>query len=380
MPARFKTIRDAVDFLETFTYPSNDDVCGRIDTHPSKIIGSGGYGDVISFEGCNDFLVKTASNEMSETPFEKSGDDVIIYDDQLHEFIMTNIVGRLFDTRQSAFFYSVPGIVKCDDDISTIIPRFAGDMTILHRINDKKRYLYNLDFCCASVIHAVLLLQREFRCNHRDLKFPNILMQPIGDVKWTDGKPLSSFKYIVLDFGDDRKMYFETRMIDYIPKIGDWGFANLYSMTIAGVNVFSDALGFTKDANGIEYGIPDGYTTYYDIVFFIAYLFLHFRRNDEQKMINYKKGDTFASSLARFVFDVVDDSDVRRYILLNTFINSKDSPSVYDLIQSPHLKKKTIDEIVKWYFSNPMKKYSFSRAKKDSVTISTVVKNEKSKK
>lgn len=285
------------------TQPGDDQKCKftnkqKLDAKP---LGKGGYGMVCGFEGCSDYIVKKpitkSSKSKDRTPkIVEVGDKIIINDDRLLEFIMTNVTSALLTRHKSINFYCISSLLQCNDGALTLIPRFSGDLRNLFKLETKELFEYNLDFCNLSVLHALVLLQKHFKINHRDLKPENVFVQDITKIKWYDTLFekevfLTDYAYLELDFGDGYRFYFETSKVKYIPLIGDYGFIHMY---LPGATICShDSSGMVEDVGGLyfkngkkEYGVPEKFSSWYDSYFYLMYT--SFAMKSKTKHRDYK--------------------------------------------------------------------------------------------
>lgn len=80
---------------------------------------------------------------------------------------------------------------------------------------------YNLEFLFLCIFQAVNAYNKHFSINHNDLKLNNIFLQKIS-LALFQNKSIMNFDKIYFEIGG-KKIYFKTKYLWYIPKIGDWG-------------------------------------------------------------------------------------------------------------------------------------------------------------
>jgi serine/threonine protein kinase len=316
------------------------------------IIGEGTYGKIIGYSGCTDYVIKqTIGQCYGWIRMTKDRSYVVIDNDQIHENIMSKLVGQFYSRGESICFFTFPDFVVCyedgetqagvDDDIvmMSLVPRFLGDAG---KIKTRPFPEYNLDFIFACVLHSTILLQRRYACVHRDLKPPNVLVEDINVAKWVDEQGnqvnVKDYDTIVLDFGNNRKLYFETSKLSVIPKIADWGFACIYLET-PGDCIKSGNNGLlSKSSTGRQYGIPDAYTESYDIQFFIAYALSSFSK------FTWEIAPLF-DVCTKYIFDIdeISPSNMKRFFY----------DGVYKMYSDyERATVKTSENVIDWYFSN----------------------------
>lgn len=335
----------------------DNDLCALVELVPSTFIGKGTHGSVVKFDDCDQYLVKKNVNPSDYTPegwircFKHPDGimgDITVHNDEIHEHVMTSIMKSFIDRGESVCFFHIPAFIACElanpmtpnqDQHSTIslVPKFESDF-------DKELSFmtpYNIDFIIACILHSIILMQRRFACVHRDLKTANVFLQKIENCKWVDknGKKVNVKDYdtIVLDFGDNRKMYFSTSEVSHIPKIGDWSFANIYLET-RGANVMSDMNEFMNRTSNNVFGIPSVYEEYYDIQFFITSMIHAIIRKG--RTIN----DTFKlfNCLIKYFFNMNYD---------NLNVDHCRNASIYNMIVDKNGVKKTAEYAVEHIFS-----------------------------
>jgi hypothetical protein len=360
----FDDTRSAYDYYKNhINQPSseNKDACDVIKKNSDKEheLGSGSYGRVVAYKGCNDFVVKFADGDINIKNV-SNDTDVIIDDDLAVEFVFTNTVSRFYINKESAMFYSIPIVMECDDmkqSRITIAPKFAGDMSILFKLPGSVSS-YNVDFCTLCVFHSIMMFQRKFGIVHRDLKPLNVLLENINTAMWYDEKGeyslIKKSKNVVLDFGDGIKFSFETSKLRYIPKIGDWGFACSFKD-----HVYSNQFSHVHCAGGARFGIPNTYNEWYDSYFFTAHaciynnikfkttpFLLYAFCNLFNKMSHYSS--LAKSGSKKFVVDSIAEC-----------INITDGVNAYRLNFDKRLVQHTTKDIIKSFYESPYNIYKF---------------------
>lgn len=310
-------------------YYNNINICKYLE-YSEEELGRGNYGRVVSiktFEGEN-YVVKEAfptkgdnDQHYFDVDIVDDGHKYLIYHPQFNEYIFSNMTSSF--RKQSPLFFCTYNITTCGDKLISLMPKFQGtfkDFIIKSGEMGETEFLYNVNFSFLCIIHGLVLLSK-YKIMHNDVKLDNILMQSVSDFKQENGIK-DDVNYICLDFGNDRKMYFDINRIVAVPKLSDWGVSCMFwkGGKMGNKSVF-DGDYMNKPGRDIHYYNADGeniktsdvwegsydhYVCYYDIVTFAKWFHALFYYKQYSNRLTWKTDNGYFvsnDSFPRLVFD-----------------------------------------------------------------------------
>ncbi len=374
-------------------FEKNGEYCSSIiNTIASRPIGKGGSGQIykLKLKDSNEFeyvikqstendekniniffSVKFKNSKNVNNSLEYSDDEekiALIYHSLLTEYVMSNIMSTFYINGMSINFFCTYSIANCESKILNIIPKFEGDINILYNYSSpKKRDLkyffprtdmdffenskddilfkeYNILFCIMCILHSLLLMSL-IKMNHNDIKSENILLQKIenatlpircnsdltnSEIKYAK---VTDYKYIIINFGNNRRVKFETSKLKYIPKITDWAvsFIWLDEYKIGREGIYKGEFFHPVKYTTNKIGPSNEFSPYYD-------LFLLMSTIGNPLVLS----DNYNNIYELFDIWFFGQSNMLRNIFSRTFI-----PSTV-----PELKDKTVNNFINYIFEN----------------------------